>query len=767
VSFPRGADRRWLVWLAGGALAVTGYLLVPWEDWVGEALYDGLGLVSAIMIVLAVRWHRPARPAAWYLFAAGQALWVVGDVLFSLYRYALHEEPFPSIADVFYLAAYPLLIAGLALLIRGRSAGRDRAGLLDAGILATGLALLSWTFLMRPITLDASLDPATQLISLAYPIADVLMLAMAVRLFTTPGARSASYRLLVGALLLLLGSDVAFSVVTTFASYTGGLMDAGWLLSYVVWAAAALHPSMRSLSEVEPAKAGTVGRGRLVLLAATVMLAPAVLLEEGLRDPDGIDWVAIAVGGFSLSLLVLARAWGLVAQIQRQAARLSALALVDDLTGLANRRRLEGLIRTALAGRTPSGVQVILFDLDDFKAINDRLGHHVGDRLLIAVGERARAAVRPTDTVARLGGDEFAILLPATSAAEADEIIDRLAERLRRPFLLGDHQLLVGASVGATDDAGTTDPFELLRRADLAMYAAKAAGTNRYQRFRPELDCRAHEHARLGAELRTALDRGQFALVYQPIVTLPDGRLTGVEALVRWQHPERGPISPLEFIPVAERNGLIVELGDWVLRRSCQQAMAWRDALGDAAPDKISVNVSPRQLAEPGFATRVAAVLAETGLPPRRLVIEVTETAVFGGGQALVELAAIRELGVRVALDDFGTGHSSLRLLQTCPADVLKVDKTFVDRLDQAGEHSVIAAALIDIATGLRLTAVAEGVETADQARRLHQLGYRYAQGYHFGRPMPPADLTALLRPSAAAPPPLRPPRDLGVLVPD
>jgi predicted signal transduction protein with EAL and GGDEF domain len=356
---------------------------------------------------------------------------------------------------------------------------------------------------------------------------------------------------------------------------------------------------------------------------------------------------------------------------------------------------------------------------------------------------------RPTDLVARLGGDEFALLMPGTTIGEADAIVERVAAELQQPVVAGDHHLLIQASVGVADGTGTDDPFEFLRRADLAMYAAKEGGGSGYLRYRPELDERATEHARLGARLRQALDDGQFELAYQPIVTLAHGGVAAVEALVRWRHPVDGVIGPAQFIPVAERNGLIVELGHWVLQQACRQAMTWQRELGPAAPAKISVNVSARQLAEPGFARSVAAVLAETGLPAGRLAVEVTETAVFTGGRALDELNAVHDLGVQVALDDFGTGQSSLGLLQICPVDILKVDKSFVDHITMAGRHAVIAAALINVAGGLDLTAVAEGVETAEQADRLRELGYRYAQGYHLGRPMPAGELTRLLAPTA------------------
>jgi EAL domain-containing protein (putative c-di-GMP-specific phosphodiesterase class I) len=315
---------------------------------------------------------------------------------------------------------------------------------------------------------------------------------------------------------------------------------------------------------------------------------------------------------------------------------------------------------------------------------------------------------------------------------------------LREPVVAGGHEMLVGVAAGVAESAGDQpDPAEILRRAEAAMHAAKLTGEP-VRWWTAALAESAGERARMGAELRAGLDAGEFRVVYQPIVDVRAGRIASVEALVRWEHPERGLIRPDVFVPVAEENGLIVELGEWVLRTACARLASWRAELGDGAPGKASVNVSVRQLSRPGFVDTVAAALLDSGLPPGCLVVEVTETAVFEGGQALTALHEVRALGVKVALDDFGTGHSSLRLLQTVPADILKVDKSFVDRITEPGRHAVIAEALIQICGGLGLEAVAEGVETAEQADALSRRGYRLLQGYLFGRPAAEPDFKAI-----------------------
>jgi diguanylate cyclase (GGDEF)-like protein len=426
----------------------------------------------------------------------------------------------------------------------------------------------------------------------------------------------------------------------------------------------------------------------------------------------------------------------------------------DELTGLGNRRLLHEKVDEALAGLPPRSVHLALIDLDDFKTVNDRLGHLVGDGLLQAVADRLDAVAGSAATLVRLGGDEFALLFAPMATEEADAAVARIAEAMQTPLRVAGDDLVMHASIGLADaghpearrsdnrvaSAPKVDARELLRRADVAMYTAKDLGKDRYARYEPSMDRDAAQDAALIAQLRHAIDRAELYLVYQPIVQLGDGAIVGAEALVRWSHPERGFVPPHMFIPAAERSGLIIPLGDWILREACRQAAVWDAELG-----KVSVNVSARQLREPEFVGRVANVLAETGLASSRLTIEVTETAVFDDGAALDSVRALHALGLTIALDDFGTGHSSLGLLRTCPVDVLKVDKSFVDSVGTDSDQTVIATSLIQIADGLRLQAIAEGVETAEQAAELLRLGYRYAQGYHFGRPMPAKSLTERL----------------------
>src|SRR4051794_18144004 len=420
----------------------------------------------------------------------------------------------------------------------------------------------------------------------------------------------------------------------------------------------------------------------------------------------------------------------------------------DPLTGLANRalflERLRGLLAAGDAG-----VAVVFVDLDNFKVINDSLGHEAGDRLLTVVAERLRRVLRPDDLIARFGGDEFAVLLAGPSAggeAAARRVAERLAGALRAPVELDGHHRYVTASFGVRSaTSGATDPEELLRDADAAMYRAKELGKARCEVFDASMHERAVERLDLEGGLRRAIERDELRVLYQPQVEMATGQIVGAEALVRWQHPERGLVVPPVFIPIAEQTGLIVPIGAWVLRESCRQAAMWARTTGRRLT--VSVNVSPRQLADDDFPRTVSDVLAETGLAPDLLCLEITESAVMADPDAASEaLAVLKSLGVRLAIDDFGTGYSSLGQLKALlPVDTIKIDKSFVDGITVAGEDRAIIDAVLRLASGLGLAAVAEGVETVDQVRELLALGCDLSQGYHFARPQSPADLERML----------------------
>jgi len=425
-------------------------------------------------------------------------------------------------------------------------------------------------------------------------------------------------------------------------------------------------------------------------------------------------------------------------------------ALHDALTNLPNRALFRDRLELALAGQPRRGgcVAVLFVDLDDFKSVNDTDGHEIGDALLRAVADRLRSVVRAGDTVARLGGDEFGVLAEALpDPQEATKLADRIHQGLRQPLLVEGRELFAHASIGISlAGAPGTAGEELLRHADVAMYVAKSEGKNRYRHFDQSMHQAIVERMALQAELAQVIERHQLGLHYQPVVALDDGGLTGVEALARWTHPERGPVPPGSFIPLAEQSGLIVPLGRWVLETACRQMRRWeRDGLGGGLD--LAVNVSVRQLREPGFAAWVTEVLEETGLEPDRLVLEITESLLMENIDAVLGvLEELRRRGVRLAIDDFGTGYSSLAYLVRLPVQVLKVDRSFVVRLDDDANSATLVRSIIKLARDLELETVAEGVEEARQVDNLRRLGCQKGQGFYFSRPLPPGDLEELLR---------------------
>jgi diguanylate cyclase (GGDEF)-like protein len=412
------------------------------------------------------------------------------------------------------------------------------------------------------------------------------------------------------------------------------------------------------------------------------------------------------------------------------------------LTGLPNRILLREQLERELA-KLPSGVQlaVLYLDIDEFKSINDALGHPVGDELLKSVASQLSACVREKDFVARLGGDEFAIIQTAVRRPEdVTDLVTRIYEAIRKPFECVGHQLLTDASIGiALAPQHGVDLDELLKNADLAMYGAKADGRRKYRFFEPGMEARMKARLVMEMDLRQAIIAGNFEVHYQPIVNLQNSEVSGCEALLRWRHPERGMISPAEFIPIAEETGLIDQLGEWVLTTACAEAATWPEGI------KLAVNVSPIQFRNNTLALKVVGALAASGLSARRLELEITEAVLIRDDEAaLAILHQLRALGVRIALDDFGTGYSSLRYLQRFPFDKVKIDRCFVTDVAEPNGSSCIVQAVVNIAASRNMTTTAEGVETEQQRELLHTFGCTEMQGYLFSPPKPAAELKRL-----------------------
>ncbi|GIF96973.1 hypothetical protein Cci01nite_20670 [Catellatospora citrea] len=986
-----------LVWLAGSVAVFW----VP--DRVADVIWTSIGLISVAAIVVGVRRNRPARTWPWLLIATGVFLSIAGEAVYDLLTYAGEVDgPYPSVADVFYLGMYPPLIVGMLGL--SRSMARTRVPLLpvDAMVILGGLGLLSWVFLISPHLFDPGLSLLQRVLIVAYPVGDLLVLAIVARLVIVHGFSPAVVLLCVGAVGLLV-ADTAYGTEQLHGhGQAGWPARVAWLLCYGGWAAAALHPSMAELTRPARVVSAEVCIGRQVSLLAACLLPQALLVFEAARGrvphasaigvaagitallfairlfglladhrrhtdraeivraasarlasardvpavraalQDAVERLAagntphavqviINDGGHhdvftprdtpdvsivasappadlgpptgpatsvlvcplrldergpadaDLGMLILrssgrqldvlqasmqtlasaaaqalerltltaeitrrdselyfralvqnaadvilivepaswrvryaspsaARLFGPVmtlgrplldlvapecrdtardqlasakvdtpqpsdwvmagdgARVQVEAVcqdlgeepavagivvtlrdvteqrrlqrRLTYLAYHDSLTGLANRVAFRARLQEVTEQARGSGLLagVLFVDLDDFKIVNDTLGHETGDRLLREVAKRLLAVLGPHDTPARLGGDEFAVLVPtAPDVSSIETAAQHLVAALDRPFTLDGRPLSGRASVGVSCTADAPNAVDLLRQADLALYAAKAEGKGRWCRYDASLGADAVQRMRLRSELERAAADGQLFLEFQPIVRLADAVTVGFEALVRWNHPTRGRLGPAEFIDIAEESDTILAIGTWVLREAVDTAATWQTNARTAP--YVSVNVSVRQFHAEGFADAVQQTLAAAALPADRLMLEITESLLLADDeQVWHDLGELRRTGVRMAIDDFGTGYSALNYLRHMPLDVLKLDRVFTSTIATSRQQADFVAGIIKLAETMHLEVVAEGIEQPRERDLLRAAGCRYGQGYLYSKPLSAED---------------------------
>jgi diguanylate cyclase len=540
------------------------------------------------------------------------------------------------------------------------------------------------------------------------------------------------------------GAYLAATVSTDGVNSTSRVASAGWLAWSVLLGSALLHKSTGTLTE--PTAAGPPTTTRVTIFAGIALLGPTMFVIDLARDHDRHNWrhalIPAALTG-ALMVMLLLRMSNALREREKLQHELTFRAHHDALTGLANRE----LFRQELQASLSADVGLLILDLDGFKDINDTLGHPAGDALLLTAADRLRAGTDGKDVLARLGGDEFAIITHDVDGV--DELAARCVAALAITHRAAGREMAVTASIGVYVSAGPSAPGEALQNADLALYAAKEAGRNRYVRYDPSMREAHVAHNRLAGQLRDAVENDGFALHFQPVVDLDTGAIRAVEALLRFTDPEGRPVSPARFIPVAEETGIIGPIGSWVLERACAEASRWHAEHGLS----VTVNVSGRQLRDPGFADEVLAVLRRTGLPGRALVLEITETVLVTATGDETEavsrrLARLRAHGVRIAIDDFGTGYSSLAYLRTLPVDILKVDRIFVERAASGNlvtQDRALLRTVLELAKSLYLQPIAEGVETAAQAAALRGLDCQLAQGFLFARPVPAAEIDRLL----------------------
>jgi diguanylate cyclase (GGDEF)-like protein len=643
------------------------------------------------------------------------------------------------------VVAVGVIVYALYRLPLGHKSSGDLARVaMDAGTVMLATATFMWHFQARPmIGTHDSKQIVTSMIVAVLALTAVLAVAKVVlSSYTFIDKRS----LRTFALAMLVGS---LGPLTQELLGSRTHLLATQVSIPVVFFLAALAGEMQRQVPARPPRGATpTPRRPFSLLPYVAVAAVDVLLIAVIWTGDDARVIGVAV--VAITGLVVLRQITAFRDNGRLLSRLDHGATHDALTLLPNRVLFGERLQHALTTAGEHPISVALIDLDEFKEVNDTLGHEVGDLVLVAVAQRLAACVRRDDTVARLGGDEFVAILDGADPAAAELAVQRMINALQVPVVADGHELAVRASIGIAAGRPGDEPSDLLRRSDIAMYAAKNIAGSAHLHFDDTMVRTVNEHVSLGAELREALADDQLFLLYQPIVALDDARIIGAEALVRWTHPVRGDLAPDLFIPFAERSGLIVPLSRWVLREACRQLAEWTRAYGDGAPAVLNINVSARDLHESDFADYVGRTLAEYGIRPDRIVLEVTESTVMEVGASVTTLKDLKALGVRISLDDFGTGHSTLTLLQDCPVDEIKLDRSFVQAA--VGDRPTMSAAVIHLARALGLHAVAEGVETTEQADLLLSLGYVAAQGYLFARPLPPDGFTDLVRQGSLRP---------------
>ncbi|MEZ5139382.1 MAG: EAL domain-containing protein [Acidimicrobiales bacterium] len=731
----------------------------------------------------AIACGRAARRAAdgrhgrgWTLLAASAASWSLGQVVWTYYEVSGAAAPFPSLADVGYLVAVPLALAGIWSFSDRIHGSAWAVAVLDGLILAGGLLAISWPVILGP-SWDAGGDSAFEFgLTLAYPIGNLVVASIALLALMRSDRDGSPIPLaeIAVAYLVLIAADSVFVWTTLNETETAvSIADIGWISGYLVLLfAAARSPRPVASGTTHVTRSLSLRRAALpltvVAIAWVVRFGQVITGAPDDRFPSTVTVITVA--------LVLARYFmtmrenqELTDELERKIGeltsreqQLSHQAFHDPLTGLANRRLFSDRVEHALqrSRRTGDLTAVLFIDLDDFKTVNDSLGHAAGDRLLAAVSTRLSGCVRPGDTVARLGGDEFGVLLEEMEGREhAAHVATRILESLDVAFPLDGRQVFTRASVGVAtaDPAGTGAGADLLSDADVALYAAKGSGKSTFREFEREMRVGALERLELSQDLRQAIGQNQFFCHYQPIVDLVTGRIVALEALLRWDHPVRGLVGPASFIELAEESGMIGDIGMAVLQMSAWQAANWRAEGKVPANLELHVNLSGRQLEDPYLVEKIRRVLASTGLPAQLLVLEITESVAVDIGAAHVDvLQQLRALGIRMAIDDFGTGYSSLNYLRALPVDMLKIDRAFAQTVD--GEtDTVLLEAIVRLGHSLGIDMIAEGIELEEQAATLKRLGCRRAQGYLFHRPLSVTEIPGAVV-SSMAPATPRPP---------
>ncbi|HUX69239.1 MAG TPA: bifunctional diguanylate cyclase/phosphodiesterase [Cellulomonadaceae bacterium] len=739
----------WRAYLIASVAAAALVAVAQDGPWRAIAVF-ALVAASVAATVVGVRVNRPPVPVAWYLLAAGLGSSATGQLILAVSAH--RADAYPSVADAFFLAAYPLLFAALFLVVTG---GRWRLrvdAVLDASIVGTTACMILWVLVVSPTWTAAQGTLAARLVGTAYPVGDLVLLLQLLRVSRAVRVRNASTRLLLAAGAVFVVADLAVPAAPYVLGVAAGVrfLDAGWIVGHALLAAAALHPAMARFRTPAAGPVSAIPYTRVMVVGAAILVLP---LSAALADLFHLSLHLERVAGFRVTLMVLVavRAGGLLTTMRSQSVRLARLASTDFLTGADNSHHFVARLTDVVDDtEQAAGAQAVVLyvGIERFGELNDTLGHRTGDELLRAVATRLAGTVAAGGCVARLGGDVFGVLVPGDPTVVASALAVGLRQLVDQPFQVSDVRLTIDCSVGyvvAGEDGRTA--LDLLRRADLALAFARTS-PGRVARYAPSMDREGVLAPVLMAELPHALDDDQLVVHYQPQVEATSGRVIGVEALVRWQHPEHGLLGPAAFIPAAESTGLIRSVTLFVLDRSLDQCARWgRDGL----ELNVSVNLSVRDLLDQHLVEDVRAALARHGVDASRLELEVTETIAMVDPVSSIEvLSGLARLGVQISVDDYGTGYSSLAYLQQLPVGRLKIDRSFVTDLVRNDASAMIVRSTIDLARNLGLDVVAEGVEDHATMRVLQQMACFALQGFGLGRPVPADELPGLVLDIAA-----------------
>lgn len=726
----------------------------------GVLRIDDLGqLLSALAAAAGTGWaawrSRGRLRLSWTAICAATSCWAGGQLVWCYYELVGHRAtPFPSVADAGYLL-FPLGAAlGLWLFPAVQGPAARRRWLLDACTVVTALIAVSWSTVLGAIAHAGGDSRFAFAVSLAYPIGDILILTMALSGVARPSRYRRQLILLSVAMSAMAVADSSFAYLNATGSYhTGSPSDLGWVASFLMLAVAGVYSATSGTVLVAAEDRQPSRPAAVTMLPYFPLLLATVVLSVRWTQGQGIDGVELVTVSAAL-LLILLRQYttirenrGLLDEVAAREADLHRQAFHDQLTGLANRALFLDRVTHALQlhRRDLRPLAVLFCDLDDFKTVNDSLGHGAGDALLVRVADRLLGTLRPGDTLARLGGDEFAVLLE--DGGEPVAVAARIVDSLHEPFALAGTVLTVRASIGISEllaEQATPTVDALLSQADIAMYAAKRSGKGQLAKYEPTMVVPNTDDLQLRQPLAEAIATGQLSFVYQPIIQLDTGDILGLETLARWTH-HGVAIPPDLFIPIAARAGLLGALTDQALEAACSQLSDWSSRLGHHRL-RIGVNIPPLLVNDLDFPDRVGQVLRRTNLRPEQLVLEITEEALLEDPQTVAVVAhRLRELGVRLSLDDFGKGYSSLLHLQKIPLQSLKIDQGFIAGIDEDPAAERFVAALLRLGRDLGLLVIAEGIERVAQADILAALGCPLAQGYYFRRPASAVDIEQYL----------------------